>query len=97
MGTPATRVADAEAIQRESMRVAHSAGTLFVAYVDAGGCQVTTWHGTVLGEVTRHGSNSAGFGGSARHDYTVRDVHGNMWHGHNAGPGLAIRLRPSKH
>ncbi len=67
----------------------------FGCYVADTGKHVTGWKGNILGDVIASSRTRSGFGG-AMLAVSVRDVHGNYWHGRGAGKGCCILLRPSK-
>ena len=65
----------------------------FGAYVSSDGRHVTGWKGNVLGTIVRSSQTRSGFGADML-AVSVRDVHGNYWHGRGgAGRGMCITLR----
>lgn len=71
-------------------------GRPFGCYVSSDGRSVTGWKGNILGAVVYHSIYRGGWGRSEIHCWTVRDVHGGLWHGRNAGNGMCINLRAIK-
>lgn len=68
----------------------------FGCYVSSDTKHVTGWKGNVLGTIIRSTHTRSGFGANML-AVSVRDVHGNYWHGRGAGAGMCITLRASKH
>jgi hypothetical protein len=64
-------------------------------YVSADETRVTTWTGGFLGRIVSQSSHRNNWGARI-YCYSVRDVHGNYWHGRNSGASMCITLRPSK-
>lgn len=67
----------------------------FVAYVSSDGKFITGWKGNVLMSIVWKKSGAVGFCRDGLYVNCV-DVHGNKWHGKNAGAGMCIKLRPMK-
>jgi hypothetical protein len=63
-------------------------------YISSEGNTVTGWKGNKLGDIVARGIGG-GFGGKLWR-VRVRDVHGGLWYGQGAGPGVCIMLRPMK-
>lgn len=68
----------------------------FAGYLSTDGQSVGNWTGRVLGRVARSSTSRTGWHGSTLTHVRVRDVHGALWHGKGAGPGMYILLRPMK-
>lgn len=83
---------------REEMAKRHKAGERFVAYVQGNGCQISTWHGRVLGFVYDSWRTRRNGGWVSRYVnyYKVQDDAGRYWGGYSGGDGLCITLRPVK-
>jgi len=78
---------------RQVAKLRNERVSTFPGYMSCDGKKFTTWTGGELGTVTRHTESRSGFHGSMIHYWTVRDVHGNYWHGRNGGPGMCVSLR----
>lgn len=83
---------------RELRAVAERKGPV-VAYLssDAGQFKghITGWKGNKLMQVISAGPTGGGFGGKQWH-VTAKDAQGRTWYGRNGGPGMYIRLKPTK-
>lgn len=89
----------ANAYERLELKAAHANGERFTAYLAAGGAELHTWLGSVLGRVIRSRvvklTRLSHTHGKAICSVRVRDVHGNEWVG-RGNDGIVITLRPVK-
>lgn len=67
----------------------------FYCYLSRDGRTVGGWKGNALGKVISLGRGRVGFASNGCY-VRVIDVHGNQWHGKNAGTGMCIKLKPAK-
>ena len=67
----------------------------FGGYISTDGRTLINWTGRALGRVVSASTYRNNWGARV-HCYTIRDAHGGYWHGRGAGPGMYVRLRPSK-
>lgn len=68
----------------------------FTGYLSSDGKRFTNWPGSPLGHVVHSSTYRTGWHESEITHVRVRDVHGSLWHGKGAGPGMFLKLRPMK-
>lgn len=95
------RQASGEIISDEGVNIRERRGLLdrskpFGCYMSGDGMHVTGWKGNILGTVTQYTAHRTGFYGSYQHYFSVTDVHGGLWAGRGAGPGMYCTLRAMK-
>lgn len=88
-----------EGVDIRDLRALQDRTKPFYGYISSDGQSLTNWHGTKLGTVVEKSAvrltRTSVLHGKFVHHYTVRDVHGGLWHG-RGNPGLCITLRAYK-
>jgi hypothetical protein len=83
---------------RELRAVAERKGPI-VAYLSSDAGQhkghISGWKGNELMDVISAGPTQGGFGGTQWH-VRAKDKQGREWYGRNGGPGMFIRMKPTK-
>ena len=92
---PNGRVISDEGVDIRQKRELLDRSRPFSCYVSSDGKRVTGWKGNTLGHIIKSSQTRSGFGGDML-AVSVCDIHGNYWHGRNAGRSMVITLRPSK-
>lgn len=68
----------------------------FTGYLSSDGKRFTNWSGHRIGTIVYRSTSRTGWHGSEITHVRILDVHGGLWHGKGAGPGMCLTIRPMK-